>query len=67
MALRDQSEEQSAEFLNSRGEKLAKAVNERCAQLRHAVSRCEHFEQKLCKMQDWCMNIHQIHNQTNCN
>ncbi|KAL3082936.1 hypothetical protein niasHS_010738 [Heterodera schachtii] len=61
--LKGQSEEQSAELLNSRGEKLAKAVNERCAQLRNAVSRCEHFEQKLCKMQGWCMNIHQILNQ----
>uniref|UniRef100_A0A183C715 Calponin-homology (CH) domain-containing protein n=1 Tax=Globodera pallida TaxID=36090 RepID=A0A183C715_GLOPA len=47
----------------TRGDALANAVQERCAQLRNAVTRCEHFERKLCKMQGWCTLIHQILNQ----
>uniref|UniRef100_A0A183CP02 Dystrophin n=1 Tax=Globodera pallida TaxID=36090 RepID=A0A183CP02_GLOPA len=52
-----------SQILRTRGDALANAVQERCAQLRNAVTRCEHFEQKLCKMQGWCTLIHQILNQ----
>ncbi|KAI3422321.1 hypothetical protein GPALN_012844 [Globodera pallida] len=52
-----------SQILRTRGDALANAVQERCAQLRNAVTRCEHFERKLCKMQGWCTLIHQILNQ----